>query len=123
MADPTAARARRGSLRAMATVRLDQQEPHAREFTATVIAHAAYAARPAVVLDRSAFYPEAGGQQSDRGALSSRGLVAEPPSIPAKPGSSLPPRRETGHGPKDSQTRVAARPHETGGRGRCRMLQ
>jgi len=53
----------------MATVRLDQQEPHAREFTATVIAHAAYAARPAVVLDRSAFYPEAGGQQSDRGAL------------------------------------------------------
>jgi alanyl-tRNA synthetase len=86
----------------MATVRLDQQEPHAREFTATVIAHAAYAARPAVVLDRSAFYPEAGGQQSDRGALSSRGLVAEPPSIPAKPGSSLPPRRETGREPNDT---------------------
>ncbi|MBP6843767.1 MAG: hypothetical protein KA201_08480 [Kofleriaceae bacterium] len=31
--------------------------------------------------------------------LNSRGLVAEPPSIPADPGSSLPPRRETGRGP------------------------
>ena len=31
--------------------------------------------------------------------LGSRGLVAEPPSIPAKPGSSLPPGRETGSGP------------------------
>jgi 5-methyltetrahydropteroyltriglutamate--homocysteine methyltransferase len=35
-----------------------------------------------------------------RRELSCRGLVAEPPSIPAKPGSSLPPRRETGRGPK-----------------------
>ena len=34
-----------------------------------------------------------------RRELSCRGLVAEPPSIPAKPGSSLPPRRATGRGP------------------------
>jgi alanyl-tRNA synthetase len=38
-------------------------------FRARVAAHAAYAGAPSLVLDETAFYPEAGGQMADRGAL------------------------------------------------------
>jgi alanyl-tRNA synthetase len=38
-------------------------------FEARVVAHARFAGRDSVILDRTAFYPEAGGQMADRGAL------------------------------------------------------
>ncbi len=39
-------------------------------FEARVLAHGTFDKKPSVVLDRSAFYPESGGQMGDRGALS-----------------------------------------------------
>jgi alanyl-tRNA synthetase len=39
------------------------------ELESSVIAHASHASRPSVVLDRTIFYPEAGGQMADRGTI------------------------------------------------------
>jgi alanyl-tRNA synthetase len=44
-------------------------DSYLREFVATVVAHGALGGRVAVALDRSAFYPEGGGQPADLGAL------------------------------------------------------
>ncbi len=59
----------------MSTVRLYHDDAYLRRFDAIVVAHAAYKDRPALVLDRTAFYPEAGGQLGDRGTLA--GLAVE----------------------------------------------
>ena len=53
----------------MPTRRLYHDDSALRRFDATVIAHAEHAGKPAVVLDMTAFYPEAGGQLGDRGTL------------------------------------------------------
>ena len=53
----------------MQTARLYFDDPWITEFSATVVAHASDGGRPSVVLDRSAFYPEGGGQMADRGTL------------------------------------------------------
>jgi alanyl-tRNA synthetase len=53
----------------MATERLSYADSYLTEFEATVVAHGAHGGRAAVALDRSAFYPEGGGQPADRGAL------------------------------------------------------
>lgn len=51
------------------TARLYYDNAYLREFAATVVAHGSVGGRAAVALDRSAFYPEGGGQPGDRGAL------------------------------------------------------
>jgi len=53
------------------TERLEQHDPHLVHFDARVLAHGTMpgSEAPSVVLDRSAFYPESGGQMADRGTL------------------------------------------------------
>ena len=46
----------------MGTERLYYGDSYLTEFDATVLAHSEIVGRPAVALDRSAFYPEGGGQ-------------------------------------------------------------
>ncbi len=51
------------------TERLYWQDPYQQQFTATVVEVTTYNGRPAVVLDRTAFYPTGGGQPHDQGTL------------------------------------------------------
>ncbi len=57
------------------TQRLYYDDPFLLRFEAAVVAHAGNGGRPSIVLDRSAFYPEAGGQMADAGTLAEIGLV------------------------------------------------
>jgi alanyl-tRNA synthetase len=51
------------------TERLYFSDSFLHQFTGRVIAHAAWNGAPSVVLERTAFYPEAGGQMADHGVL------------------------------------------------------
>jgi len=58
------------------TQRLYRDDPYLLEFDATVVARRQHEGRPAVVLDRTAFYPESGGQPWDTGALGPARVLA-----------------------------------------------
>ncbi len=53
----------------MTTERLYYDDSRLLRFDAEVIGHATHEGQPSVLLDRSAFYPEAGGQMADHGEL------------------------------------------------------
>jgi alanyl-tRNA synthetase len=56
------------------TERLDYADPLLHRFRARVLAHGSWAGAPSILLDRSAFYPESGGQLADRGELAGLAL-------------------------------------------------
>jgi alanyl-tRNA synthetase len=51
------------------TERLYFKDPYQVEFEARVIKRTFYQDKPALVLDRTCFYPEGGGQPADEGTL------------------------------------------------------
>jgi alanyl-tRNA synthetase len=55
------------------TERLYYEDPSLKRFSARVAERLTWEGQPAVVLDRSAFYPTGGGQPSDRGELAGAG--------------------------------------------------
>ena len=57
------------------TDRLYLRDPYLTRFSARVVSLAELSGRPAAVLDRSAFYPEGGGQPADRGSLSGAAVL------------------------------------------------
>jgi alanyl-tRNA synthetase len=61
-----------GSLR---ETRLYYDDAYATTFEAEVVAEAAYEGRRALILDRTCFYPESGGQLADRGTLGAAAVV------------------------------------------------
>lgn len=53
----------------MATLRLEHEDPLLFELESEVVAHGRVGEAASIVLDRSVFYPESGGQMADRGTL------------------------------------------------------
>ncbi len=58
------------------TERLCSSDPYLLEFDATVVGRREHEGRPAVVLDRTAFYAESGGQPWDTGTIGDARVVA-----------------------------------------------
>lgn len=57
------------------TDRLYYSNSYLHDFEATIVDRLDHAGQPAVILDRSAFYPDSGGQPSDRGTLNSARVI------------------------------------------------
>ncbi|HEV7501070.1 MAG TPA: alanine--tRNA ligase-related protein, partial [Vicinamibacteria bacterium] len=60
----------------MTTERLYRDDPYLLEFDARVVGGREHEGRPAVVLDRTAFYAESGGQPWDTGRLGEAAVLA-----------------------------------------------
>ncbi len=60
----------------MTTARLYRDDPYLLSFEAHVVRRFEHEGRPAVILDRTAFYPESGGQPWDLGTLGGTPVVA-----------------------------------------------
>jgi alanyl-tRNA synthetase len=58
------------------TLRLHLDDPYLLEFDAAVLSRREHEGRPAVLLDRTAFYAESGGQPGDTGTLGEARVVA-----------------------------------------------
>src|SRR4029079_6026591 len=58
------------------TQRLYRDDPYLLEFDARVVGRREHEGRPAVVLDRTAFYAESGGQPWDLGGLGGASVLA-----------------------------------------------
>jgi alanyl-tRNA synthetase len=57
------------------TDRLYYADPLLLDFSAEVLGHGAWNGAPSVILDRTAFYPESGGQMADRGTLGDLAVI------------------------------------------------
>lgn len=57
------------------TVKLYDNDSHLKQFEANVISCEEYGEHYAVILDRTVFFPEAGGQESDRGTLENSNVL------------------------------------------------
>ncbi|NOY91541.1 MAG: alanyl-tRNA editing protein [Deltaproteobacteria bacterium] len=94
------------------TRRLYWENPLLFEFEAQIIAHSTWRGAPSVVLDATAFYPEAGGQMPDHGELANRRVLdvqldeggtihhlleGEPPDVGARVQGSVNARRRREH--------------------------
>src|SRR5258708_37915316 len=84
-----------GALRPM-TQRLYRDDPYLLEFEARVVARREHEGRPAVVLDRTAFYAESGGQPWDLGVLGGASVL---PVVDARAASPPAPHRPPDEGP------------------------
>ncbi len=59
----------------MNTERLYYADSYLQHFEAQIVARSTYQGLPAVALDRSAFYPEGGGQPADRGSINEIAVI------------------------------------------------
>lgn len=59
----------------MKTKRIHYDDPLLLSFEARVVERASLAGKPSIVLDRTAFYPESGGQMADHGTLAGRRVI------------------------------------------------
>jgi alanyl-tRNA synthetase len=71
------------------TVRLYRDDPYLLEFEARVSGRAEHDGRPAVLLDRTAFYAESGGQPWDTGTLETGGATADVVAVVERDGDVL----------------------------------
>lgn len=66
----------KGRSEAAQTKRLYFDDPYQVEFKAKVVQREAHDDRPALVLDQSCFYPESGGQPSDKGTINGINVIS-----------------------------------------------